>query len=94
MAVQSQRGEPLIAFQRAGRGRVAVVTSGLGPWTPRWLQWREWPRLAGGLADWISGTAQGGTVALAVSDRPGGLQIEADIPAGIGGPDPDACRSR
>lgn len=90
VAVQSQRAEPLIAFQRSGRGRVVVVTSGLGSWTPRWLQWREWPRLAGGLADWISGNAQGAAVALAVSDKPSGLQVEADIPTGLGRPGPDS----
>jgi hypothetical protein len=90
VAVQSQRGEPLIAFQRSGRGRVVAVTCGLGPWTPQWLQWREWPRFAGGLADWISGNPQGGAVALAVSDVPGGLQVEADIEAGMGRPDPDS----
>ena len=71
VAVQSERGDPLIAFQSAGRGRVLAVTSGLGRWTPQWLQWREWPRLAGGLADWSVGTAQGGAVALAVLDLPG-----------------------
>jgi Ca-activated chloride channel family protein len=88
VAVQSRRGEPLIAFQRSGRGRVVAVTCGLGTWTPRWLQWRGWPRLAGGLADWISGTTQGGGVALAVSDLPAGLQVEADVQSGMGTPDP------
>lgn len=80
VAVRSQRGEPLIAFQRFGRGRVVAVTSGLGPWTPLWLRWQEWPRLAGGLADWISGAPQGGLGALTVNDLPGGLQVEADGP--------------
>jgi len=86
VAVQSQRGDPLIAFQRSGQGRVVAVTSGLGRWTPQWLQWREWPRLAGGLADWISATPEVG--ALAVTDLPVGLQIEADVQAGTGWPDP------
>jgi Ca-activated chloride channel homolog len=57
VAVQSKRGDPLIAFQRSGQGRVVAVTSGLGHWTSPWLPWPEWPRLAGGLTDWISGTA-------------------------------------
>ena len=82
VAVQSQQGEPLIAFHALGRGRVVAVTSGLGPWAPQWLRWAEWPRLAGGLADWISGTPPGG--ALAVTDLPLALQIEADLPAGPG----------
>ncbi len=91
VAVESRRGDPLIAFRRYGQGRVVVVTSGLGRWTPQWLRWREWPRLAGGLTDWISGTPHGGMSALAVSDLPAGLQIEADVPAGMGSPDIDSA---
>ena len=41
VAVESQRGDPLIAFRRSGQGRVVVVTSGLGRWTPQWLPWRS-----------------------------------------------------
>jgi hypothetical protein len=89
VAVQTERGDPLIAFQRSGQGRVVAVTCGLGRWTPRWLLWREWPRLAGGLTDWISGVPQGGALALEVSDLPVGLQVEADVQAGTGRPDPD-----
>jgi Ca-activated chloride channel homolog len=88
VAVQSRRGDPLIAWQRSGQGRVVAVTCGFGHWTSQWLQWREWPRLAGGLTDWISGTSQGG--ALAVSDLPGALQIEADVQAAMGPPPPDS----
>lgn len=81
VAVQSQRGEPLIAFQRAGHGRVVAVTCGLGPWSEPWLQWSQWPRLAGGLADWISGSVQGDATSLSVSDLPAGLQVDADFQA-------------
>ncbi len=84
VAVQTDRGDPLIAFQQSGHGRVVAVTSGLGRWTPRWLQWREWPRLAGGLTDWVSGTPRGGAVALEVSDLPVGLRVEADVPVEVG----------
>lgn len=86
VAVQSQQGEPLVAFHTVGRGRVVAVTSGLGPWVPQWLRWAEWPRLAGGLADWISGTPPGG--ALAVKDLPQALRIEVDLPTGPGLTDP------
>ena len=92
VAVQSRQGEPLIAFQRSGRGRVVAVTSGFGAWTPGWLSWREWPLLAGGLADWLSGTSQGRAAALTVSDLPDGLLVEADLPsaAATGDGDPTA----
>jgi uncharacterized membrane protein len=89
VAVQSQRGEPLIAFQRFGHGRVMAVTSGLGPWTPQWLQWRQWPGLAGGLAAWISGTTDGAAIALSVFDRATGLQLEADVTGRAGPPRTD-----
>lgn len=80
VAVQSQRGDPLIAFQSSGRGRVVALTCGLGPWTAPWLRWPEWPRLAGGLADWVNGTAD--AVSLTVTDLPGGLQLDAETHAG------------
>lgn len=88
VAVQSQRGEPLIALHRVGHGRVVAVTSGLGSWTSQWLQWAAWPKLAGGLTDWVTGTAAGVPLAMAVSDLPAGstpgLQVEFDSPAGAG----------
>lgn len=84
VAVRSHRGEPLIAFHESGPGRVVAVTSGLGPWTPRWLSWREWPQLAGGLATWVSGAPQGAQIGLSVADLPRGLQIDADLPGHAG----------
>lgn len=77
VAVRSERGDPLIAFQAAGRGRVATVTSGLGPWTPQWLSWRDFPRLAGGLADWSLGST---SRPVNVSDLREGLRVEVDQP--------------
>ncbi len=82
VAVQSERGEPLIAYRRSGRGRVAAVTCGLGAWTPQWLAWREWSRLAGGLAGWVSGESAGGAGPLAITDTPEGVEIEADSDRG------------
>ncbi len=89
VSVQTERGDPLIAFQRSGQGRVVAVTSGLGSWTPRWLPWREWPLLAGGLTDWVSGSSQRGAVTLDVSDVADGLLVEADFRTGAGGADTD-----
>ena len=81
VAVQTLRGEPLIAFHAAGRGRVVAVTSGLGPWTGPWLAWLEWPRLAGGLADWASGAGQAGAPAMVVTDGANDLRVELELPA-------------
>jgi hypothetical protein len=74
-----------MAWHKAGHGRVLAVTSGLGPWAPQWPRWREWPRLAAGLADWVSGAPPGGAGGLTVLDLPGALQVEADIPDAVGG---------
>ena len=84
VAVQTRQGDPLIAFQRSGRGRVVAVTCGFGAWSPAWLSWRAWPQLAGGLADWVSGTSQGEAVALTVSDLPNELRVDADVPSSVG----------
>ena len=79
VAVQTARGEALIAFQNVGRGRVVAVTSGLGTWTPQWLQWSGWPHLAGGLADWIGGSSSGAATSVAVSRTSGTLQVDVDV---------------
>jgi hypothetical protein len=79
MWLQSGRGDPVVAAWQAGAGRVVAVTSGLGDWTPRWLAWNDWPDLAGGLADWVSGSPGAGRVSLHVSDTPEGLAVEADL---------------
>lgn len=87
VAVATRRGEPLIAFHGVGRGRVIALTSGLGPWAGPWLSWAEWPRLAGGLAGWASGTGPRGALAMTVKDSPAGLQVELELPAGQQLPD-------
>ena len=77
--VQSATGDPVIAARQVGAGRVVAVTSGLGSWTPQWVAWTAWPDLAGGLAAWVSGAPGTGQLALAISDAPGGLVVEADL---------------
>jgi hypothetical protein len=73
----SERGDPLLALHRAGSGRVVALTAGLGAWTPGWLAWREWPRLAGGVADWVAGA--GDAPALKVTDLPDALLVEVEL---------------
>jgi hypothetical protein len=79
VAVRSERGDPLVAYQTSGQGRIVVVTCGLGRWTPRWMPWPEWPRLAGGLLDWIGGASNEATLGLAVSSVGGGVRVDADV---------------
>lgn len=76
VVLRSARGDPLLAWQRAGLGRVVALTSGLGAWTPRWLSWAAWPQLAGGLAEWAGGASRAGLAALTVRESGSGLQIE------------------
>jgi len=76
VVLRSERGDPLLAWQRAGLGRVVALTSGLGAWTPRWLSWAAWPQLAGGLAEWAGGVSRAGLATLTVGESGSGLRIE------------------
>ncbi len=80
--LQSVRGDPLLAYRQAGRGRVAALPAGLGAWAPAWGAWPRWPTLAGGLASWLRDTPGPGELALTVSEMHGRLQIDvaADHP--------------
>lgn len=88
VAVRSERGDPLVALQTSGQGRVAAVTSGLGQWTPGWTRWTQWPRLVGGLAGWVSGTPRDGALGVAVTDLADGLRIDVDLRDATGWADP------
>ena len=79
--LESARGDPLIAYRQAGLGRVVVVTSGLGAWTPDWLRWQGWPALAGGLVEWVASSDVTPGLALSASDLPAGLRIDVDAAA-------------
>jgi hypothetical protein len=74
--LQSVRGDPLLAYRQAGRGRVAALPAGLGAWAPAWGAWPRWPTLAGGLASWLLDTPGPGELALTVSEMHGRLQID------------------
>ncbi len=79
MAIASAKGDPLIAWHTSGLGRVAVVTPGLGAGAPRWVRWTEWPRLAGGMVNWVAAQAPAGRSAIRVADEPARLRVELDI---------------
>ncbi len=80
----SERGDPLLALHLAGSGRVVALATGLGAWTPDWLAWREWPRLAGGLAEWTAGVGE--PLALKVTDLLDALLVETELTAAADGP--------
>jgi hypothetical protein len=52
--VESNKGDPVIASQAFGLGRVVAVTTSVPEWTPGWADWPSWPRLAAGLLDYVS----------------------------------------
>lgn len=78
IAIETRAGDPVLAWQRSGQGRVIAVTSGIGPWTAAWLSMREWPQFAGGLAAWL---ARDSVSAHAVSlvETAEGMRIDADV---------------
>ena len=86
--VQSASGEPLIAFQQSGQGRVVAVTCGLGRWTPNWVHWQDWAPLAAGLVDWVGARPGAGSLALSASDRARDVLVEADLHGARGWADP------
>jgi hypothetical protein len=76
--LESERGDPLIAYAQSGLGRVVAVTPGLGAWTPSWLRWRLWPALAGGLLDWVSSPNVVPGLSARVTDLPQSLRVDVD----------------
>jgi uncharacterized protein YegL len=80
--LESERGDPLIAYGQAGLGHVVAVTSGLGAWTPDWLRWRLWPTLAGGLLEWVSSPDVAPGLVASVTDLPQSLRVDVDAASG------------
>lgn len=80
--LESERGDPLVAFRQAGIGRVVAVTPGLGAWTPEWLRWRRWPELAGGLVEWVASANVEDGRAASVEDLPRSLRLDVDATSG------------
>jgi hypothetical protein len=51
VAIESARGDPLLAFGGSGLGRVAAVATGFGDGAPQWLDWPRWPEFAAALLE-------------------------------------------
>jgi len=54
--LQSTAGDPIIAIQQAGLGKVIVMPSGLGNWAQSWLFWTEHRVLFKNMLDWLNNT--------------------------------------
>ncbi|MBK1630164.1 hypothetical protein CKO31_05285 [Thiohalocapsa halophila] len=56
--VITAEGDPLLAWQSAGQGRVVALTAGLGELAPAWRAWSYLPAVLGGLISWTAGAGQ------------------------------------
>jgi hypothetical protein len=46
VVIESARGDPLLALDGSGLGRVAAVATGFDDGAPQWLNWPRWPEFA------------------------------------------------
>lgn len=76
--LESAHGEPLLAAQDSGNGRVAVMPAGLGAWAPQWSRWNQWAQFSGALAGWLVGDNPDGRLTLRVSGAAGALTATVD----------------
>lgn len=82
LRLESSPGDPILALQRVGSGRVAVLPAGLGAWSAQWVAWREWPRFVGALLDSLRAQPNDPRLALRLVDRPGEFSIGIDATDG------------
>jgi len=76
--LQSDQGDPLLAMQQTGSGRVLVLPGGLGDWARSWLQWPEFGRFLGGLVTWADTHDSNPHLQLTLLDGSGELQLIVD----------------
>ena len=69
---------PLLAHQRLGAGRVAVLTSGLDRWAARWIAWPRFGELTGDLLRWLAPRWRGDALQLRLNAQGRMLHIRAD----------------
>ncbi len=50
----SDKGDPLLAAQHSGAGKVIALPAGLNQWANNWKKWEYWSTLIEGLIDWSS----------------------------------------
>lgn len=76
--LRSERGDPLLAVQHAGVGKVVALPAGLGDWARAWQQWPLWGQLVGGLVDWTGAQAGNPNLHIAIEEKPGEHRIVID----------------
>jgi Mg-chelatase subunit ChlD len=76
--LQSPEGDPLLALQQTGAGRVLILPGGLGAWANAWLQWPAFGRLLGGLLEWVDSRTGDPLLELYLQDKPGALDFSID----------------
>jgi hypothetical protein len=79
--LRSARGDPVLAAWTVGAGRVVAMTSGVGAWTPAWLESAAWPGFAAGLLRWLTGRPGTTTPWMHVIDDGTGVLVELRLPA-------------
>lgn len=76
--LESASGDPLLAAQSAGAGRVAVLPAGLGDWASGWTEDALWPVLAGALGNWLADRDAAARLQLRVAEDDAGWVLDVD----------------
>jgi Mg-chelatase subunit ChlD len=71
-------GDPLLAWQQAGLGRVAALPAGLADFAPAWRNWDALPTLLGAMLAWLSGDDAGSPLFIETHDGPRGIRLTVD----------------
>jgi len=83
--LRSPRGDPLLADQDVGLGRVVVLPGGLGEFAPAWVEWPFWAPFAGGLVDWTANRFGADRISTRIDQQHGGTWLEIDALSPDGG---------
>jgi Mg-chelatase subunit ChlD len=84
VVLESDRGDPVLAFHHLGAARVAVLPAGLAGWARAWPGWAGWAAFTGGIAQWLARPAHDPRLHVAVAEAPGGLAVAVDALAADG----------
>jgi len=83
--LRSDRGDPLLADQDVGLGRVVVMPGGLGEFAPAWAEWPYWAPFAGGLVAWSANRFGADRISTQIDQQRGGAWLEIDALSADGG---------